>query len=421
MFNFIKWLISKYKSEQALQSTETEVKEINCEESVNLPAETEGHEIVPDYKDVNKIVLKSPDSSELTEFLKTFPSTIEHKDYRVLSASNLKNLAGSPISGILQGTAVKALAGNGLYTATVAPELLMRYSNGTIASMIKEGGKFAAHAGFTAAEAAVFAPMIVFQVLSIITSQYYLNGINKQLTAIQNSLDRLKNLNYSEDEGKLFSIQETISNILTSKQPLREDISIISACRKESLEIAAKYLSMLNKQFAPEKTKIHSDEKKRLDEIKDEINKTDGEFYMNMAYTAYSLSSMSDVALLYTLTYCNNKEDYHLRIQDLIQKMDLTWNEHEKNYIDASSKFYSSFDTLINKYKEKWPYDYENDYELIQKLNEFDNHKKERIEMIKKSPSVELKNELKNYLETPRDVLMCFDENGQQYILEATE
>lgn len=415
MFNFLKWLLLKYKMDQKTSKEELPALDI---EITNSSLQGESKQLQPNYNGINKIVLTTPDSSQLTEFLKILPSTIEHKEYKFLSTSNISNLATSPMAGIIQGTAIKALASNGLYTATVAPELLMKYTDGTIASMMKEGGKFVAHAGFTTAEAAVFAPLIVYQVLSIITSQYYLNGINKQLTAIQNSLDKLRNLNYSGDEGKLFSIQETLSSIITSKQPLKEEISLINICKKESLEIAAKYLSMLNKQYAPEKTKCHLDEKKRLEEIKEEIYKTDGEFYMNMAYTAYFLSSLSDIALLYVLSFYNKNENYNIRIQDHLNKMDISWSEHEKNYIEASKRFYSSFDLLIEKYKEKWPNDYQKDIELNQRLEEYKNYNNDVIQKIKKSPCIELKNKVKKYLETPKEVLICIDENGQQYMLQ---
>jgi hypothetical protein len=355
--------------------------------------------------------LQSSDSSELQRFLKILPQSIHAKKYNVI-----KNDYG--ISGVIEAVAVKALAPHGLYSATVSPEVLMKYADGTVGSIVTKGGKIIKHSGFISAETAVFAPMIVMQVLSIITSQYYLNGINKQLETILCELNKLKRLNYSEDEGMLFSIQETLKQKMTNHQPDESDFSILDTCRLNCVKIAGKYLSMLNGQSAPEKTKWHIDEYKRINEIIDKLHATDGEYYMGMTSVAYDLSLLSDTAYVYVLTYIDSNNRYNLRITDYIINMNAAWKSYQNNYETEAIRFYDDFYALINKYKIKWSSSYEDDSGLNQIISEFKEVCNKKIYQLETSPCIKLKDELINYLQKPKETLICIDNKGRQTVLQ---
>lgn len=95
---------------------------------------------------------------------------------------------------------------NGLYQATAPVSQLMKLSSGGIGSaMIGENGRIIAQKGFVQASGAAFTPIIVFQVLSMVTGQYYMNGITKQLNALNEKIDSIINKIESSYQGKLQS------------------------------------------------------------------------------------------------------------------------------------------------------------------------------------------------------------------------
>lgn len=95
---------------------------------------------------------------------------------------------------------------NGLYQATAPVSQLMKLSSGGIGSaMIGENGKIIAQKGFVQASGSAFTPIIIFQVLSMLTGQYYMNGITKQLNAINEKIDSIINKIESSYQGKIQS------------------------------------------------------------------------------------------------------------------------------------------------------------------------------------------------------------------------
>ena len=364
-----------------------------------------------DYSQVTELVLRSgSDETEFQRFKKILPETVTKK------FKPLQNTVG--VSGVVEASAIKVLAKNGLFTASVSPDKLMQYSDGSLGSIVQNsGGEIAEHAGFNSAEAAVFAPAIVMQMLSIITSQYYLNGLNEQLQIIQTELNRLKNLNYSGDEGNLFAFQETLKQKLLNRQPDEADFAIIENCKVGSLAIAGKYLSMLSKQAAPEKTGIHLSEDKRLDEIINNLHGTDGEYYMDMISTSYNLSLLADIAYIKTLAYLNPQKNYTTRIQDYIRNMNNSLSEHQQNYVEGSKVFYNSYEALIDKYRLKHSYTYSRDSSLTERISGYMDKWNEKIYSVEKSPCIGLKNNLIDYLTKPKEVLVCIGENGEKTFL----
>ncbi len=95
---------------------------------------------------------------------------------------------------------------NGLYQATAPVSQLMHLSSGGISSMqISESGRIVAQRGFVQASGTTFSPIIVFQVLSMVTGQYYMNGITKQLNALNEKIDTIINKIEASYQGKLQS------------------------------------------------------------------------------------------------------------------------------------------------------------------------------------------------------------------------
>ncbi|AZR73217.1 hypothetical protein BBF96_07365 [Anoxybacter fermentans] len=135
-----------------------------------------------------------------------------------------KSLA-SQVVGLAANLGVARFTLNGLYTATVNPASLIKYSNGTLGSIVRgQRGLFEAHAGFKPAGSAVLAPILMFQVMSIITGQYYLHGINKQLNIINEKLDELIRLNHVERSAKIKACIHVLRDLSKRKTANIEDM-----------------------------------------------------------------------------------------------------------------------------------------------------------------------------------------------------
>lgn len=113
----------------------------------------------------------------------------------------------SMMSGLASGGAslqAAAYSTKGLFQATVSPDKLMTYKDGMVSSMVKGAdGKMAQHAGFTKAGGAAFNPLLAIQFASILTGQYYFNGITNQLNKVLDKLDHLERMHHIEREAKM--------------------------------------------------------------------------------------------------------------------------------------------------------------------------------------------------------------------------
>ncbi|UBZ10947.1 hypothetical protein LDL79_02240 [Leeuwenhoekiella palythoae] len=109
------------------------------------------------------------------------------------------------------GTGVGSLAGasslssKGLFTTKANVEDLIRYNkDSSFSSMVKGvDGKMEQHIGFEKATGSAFTPLIVFQLASMVTGQYYFNAITSQLNSIMDKLDNLVRMHHIERESKM--------------------------------------------------------------------------------------------------------------------------------------------------------------------------------------------------------------------------
>jgi hypothetical protein len=137
----------------------------------------------------------------------------------------------------------------GLYRATVSPDKLMNYNNGTLSSITLNGDKFGSHAGFVNANAAVFAPVLIFQLASMVTGQYYFNGMTKQLSAIQKGIDQILQSYNNERIAKIKAITDKLLEYEKSKYFTLEDFVTIDKIKMELATIRYEYLLAANQQL----------------------------------------------------------------------------------------------------------------------------------------------------------------------------
>jgi len=133
-----------------------------------------------------------------------------------------------------------------LYKATATN--LMKYTNGTYSSILKDlkGQKIAGHAGYLKiSPVEVFAPIIVFQAMSIVTGQHYLHEISKQLETIHELLDKLLQLNLTEKVGILLNGYDILNELSSRKTYIREDLIMIHHIRVQAGGIKRQYQTMI--------------------------------------------------------------------------------------------------------------------------------------------------------------------------------
>lgn len=169
-------------------------------------------------------------------------STLPHNYAIIPMSEEQKRNAYNALSVGAAGTN-SAIAGkmlSGLYRATADPATLMKLSSGGVGSAVVENGKIVGQAGFTAAGAAAAAPVVIFQALSIVTGQYYLNDIKKQLKQLNSRIEKLIQMQESANRGELDSICIFLRQLDAQEYYSIDDILLL---RGKMLDIQALYFN----------------------------------------------------------------------------------------------------------------------------------------------------------------------------------
>jgi len=149
-------------------------------------------------------------------------------------------------------------APNGLFTATVSPDKLMRYkSDGTFSSIVRAPGKggIRSHEGFQqisldAVKAGLNPAAVIggaMQVMAMVSGQYYMHQLSTQLKSIGKQLDRLKEIHDNEKIGALRSVRKTIADLTSKENPDANDLIRIQAAADKAQDVFHEYLTCLDK------------------------------------------------------------------------------------------------------------------------------------------------------------------------------
>lgn len=208
----------------------------------------------------NRILSSKPaaTSSEVAEKMVLLPKTIEHANL-VFNRIELPSIAikeHEPLKATAASVIPTAIAdaysmsgAKGLYQATAPIEQLMRYKDGTLSSILLEHpGKIQSHSGFVQTSTrSVWTPALVFQLASIVTAQYYLNGINKQLNKIVSKLEDLIQLHHNEKVSKLQADYERLAELSRKDHYELEDLVEIRFCVNSAYAIHREYTNLIQK------------------------------------------------------------------------------------------------------------------------------------------------------------------------------
>lgn len=243
----------------------------------------------PQPEELNQIIIGSDKNSVILDRINNF--TFDQQ-WTPLGETNENANFFSQVIGAGTAAGSAAFSASGLYRATVSPDKLMTYNNGTLSSITLNGKSFGSHAGFVNANAAVFSPILLFQFASMITGQYYFNGMTKQLTSIQQGISQLLQNHHNERTARMRAYAEKMIEFEKRSFFTAEDFVNIDKMKLDLAVIRYEYLLSAHQELKgslfPEKavndapqnydeTDLSSAEKlkiaarRHLNEIKSEI------------------------------------------------------------------------------------------------------------------------------------------------------
>lgn len=189
------------------------------------------------------------------------------ENWALLSSSNKTENFFSQATGASAIAASSIYSTSGLYTATASANSLMTYGNGTLSSITMNGSKFGQHAGFVSSNAAIFTPILAFQFATMLTGQYYFNGLSKQLTSIHESINNLISLHHYERLAKLRYINFKISELNKRTYFTTEDYITIDKLKYDLSTIRFEYLLTAKQEINNSLDKVNYEEKVKTIEI----------------------------------------------------------------------------------------------------------------------------------------------------------
>lgn len=294
----------------------------------------------------------------------------------VLSKQEVANVFSTAVSLAGQASAMSCVA-NGLYQSKVSADQLIQYTNGDYSSMIRgNSGQIQGHAGFSKVNADVFTPLIVFQLASIVTGQYYMHGISKQLKALQESINVLQeSINELKEDfereryAKLKSAYQAFRRYASSSYNTEDELTEIQRYMNSISEICYYYLQKIDKcnrkQLDSQEVSLDEQEQevsisviKILVEVvigtPPNTNKSEEqEYYENMCFEAYKLYNVSKLVYLKALASLSTQDKkYRPKIADFV--MSLENDDLTNSMIDTYNKRLNQQDdeyqkTLIRK------------------------------------------------------------------------
>lgn len=157
----------------------------------------------------------------------------------------------------------------------------------------------------------------------IISGEYYLHGINKQLGKILNELQDLKNHLYNETLGKIYADYDMIESICKDESPNENYIVLLNDIRRDLLSIYHSYKENI-KSHASEMNISTADDtsntKKLLNEIKDVIEQKDFMFFTNVVFASNYLLFLADTCLMRVYAKINDRIHFDMVMNRILNE-----------------------------------------------------------------------------------------------------
>lgn len=272
--------------------------------------------------DISISLIEDPNFN-ITEFKESPMSEAEIKEWKSLI---------STLGGETAKTALTASAFNGLLKCDVPLKDLCRIKDNPDAmrGLIINDGKISRHASFSEAGLGNMAPLLAYQCMAAITSQYYQQIITDRLNAIDTKLDNIIKILTAEDRAKLkvsynrfVELSQKNNYDIADKQIVSEFSGSVEIIREKYRELISG-IENLNVSYK------WSDNK----EAEEKVNKLqDSRYfeYLEMAMQAEALSFIASAISIKVAKNLGNEED----VKIYANRMNLDyWN----NYVDQFNK-----------------------------------------------------------------------------------
>ena len=158
-------------------------------------------------------------------------------------ASFLSNIGGEAIRAGATGEAFQ-----GLLRCDVPLTDLIRVKGdpNAMRGLVFNDGSISKHASFTEASFSNMAPLLIYQCMAAVTSQYYQQVITERLDAIESKLDKIQAFLESEDRARLKVAYHSFVELNQKSQYDIADKQIISESSRHVETIREKYRNLLN-------------------------------------------------------------------------------------------------------------------------------------------------------------------------------
>lgn len=338
--------------------------------------------------------------------------------YKEIKMDKTSTVLSSGIAAGVQIAAISALHPNGLFSATVTPQLLTIFSNGTFSTMIHGSKGIISHAGFLPISTTVFAPIAIIQLMSMITGQYYLNGITKQLNSIDKKIDKLITFHNTEKEAKLEFAQSVLKSLYEINYPNLEHLTQLKNIEFEIGAIHTEYLNYLENidTLSIVKTKANLFAVRDMQELCK--REEDSGFSLNISMVVTSdeiLHLIQIIELVLNIRINSNEGGRSKQINELYEKISIWQNNDFYSYQKANQTINNYFNPIIaraEKIKESAIL-YKRDREID--IKKIEQKKSEIINNIIQEVWVyEIKNKLVEQMTAPMEILYSIDENNQE-------
>jgi hypothetical protein len=357
------------------------------------------------------------------KFDSTNLNVVKLSDYYILpirNNQNEKNIFSNIISSAIIPSTIAAMNPHGIFTATINPQLLTKLADGTFSTMVHGAKGITGHFGFTSISASVFTPIIVFQVMSMITGQYYLNGITKQLTRLENRVEELLKLYHNERVSKVNVFNRRINELFQKNYPQIEDLVELRNIRNDISIIFEEYknnvLAIEPKDTIKTKKFFNTD---KLWDVIENNEKSNFEFYMKMlTYCDEMLYVVDLLELILNIRIGSVRSD---RIAEILNNIN-NWNSNDffKN-LNGNLWINEYYDTIIKTSKEiAYNTFFNSDKEWCNKNIKYLEYKKSELsEFINnQNDIIEMRNNIVDKLNKPIEVLLYIDNGNENFLIK---
>lgn len=313
---------------------------------------------------------------------------------------------------------------NGLYQATAPASQLMKLSSGGVGSaMIGENGKIIAQKGFVQASGAAFTPIIVFQVLSMVTGQYYMNGITKQLNSINEKIDSVINKIESSYQGKLQSAFSFFQILAKQNSFSIDDLVLL---RMRLIDIQDMYYNyQIQMSKAAEKAKNEWSDKAvwtNAGELKLALTilKNSDFFYLNKMAQAISVAYQIGELIYVKLLSILGTDTLTL---DKLNEILLSYNDSNngsklKSHQDLHKELKEFFVSKLNQLAAKADYKYDSTQERFTEIKSLFNQSEECFSDETQQEIYQLQQSISSQLNTPEELLFDCTQSSEIYVFK---